>query len=133
MWDFQFPQNVGSLSSSINVGLRRLTSSVSSQSRAWSKMSGQPLESCRIQILFKSYFQFRFGVRHLELVVNNVRRHTQVGRGRKCGGIFGTMPVCRWKLKLGPTYRPAEQKNLRFFHGGCPWFSSFLQALEKLC
>ena len=38
----------------------------------------------------ESYFQFRFGDRHLGSVVNNVgrhrRRHDQVGRGRKCGG-----------------------------------------------
>jgi hypothetical protein len=40
---------------------------------------------------FKSCFQFRFGGRHFDSVVNNVgrhrRRHVQVGRGRKCGGI----------------------------------------------
>ena len=75
---------------SVNIGKRQAVSSVSSQSRAWSKMWGQPLESRCKQLPFKSYFQFRFGGRHLESVVNNVgrhrRRHDQVGRGRKCGG-----------------------------------------------
>ena len=36
------------------------------------------------------------------------------------------MSVCRWKLKL---HQPAE--NLRFFHGGCPWFSSSFQVPER--
>ncbi len=38
----------------------------------------------------------------------------------------GILSVCRWKLKL---HRPAEK--LRFFHGGCPWFSRSLQVLEQ--
>ncbi len=36
------------------------------------------------------------------------------------------MSVCCWKLKL---HRPTE--NLRFFHGGCPWFSRSLQVMER--
>ena len=42
------------------------------------------------------------------------------------GVAVGIMSVCCWKLKL---HRPAE--NLRFFHGGCPWFSRSLQVLER--
>ena len=87
--------NFDSLPSLINVGLRRLTSgrvlSVKSKSGVVENMwDRQPLESRHTPFPFKSYFQFRFGVRHLELVVNNVRRHrlrhTLVGRGKKCGG-----------------------------------------------
>ena len=48
------------------------------------------MESRRNQFLLKSYFQFRFGDRHLESVVHDVGRHrhlhSQVGHGRKCGG-----------------------------------------------
>ena len=75
---------------SINVGQHQAVSSVSSQSRAWSIMWRKPLESRRNQLLLKSYFHFRFGGRHLESVVHDVRRHrrlhSQVGHGRKCGG-----------------------------------------------
>ncbi len=38
----------------------------------------------------------------------------------------GIMSVCCWKLKL---HRPTE--NLRFFYGGCPWFSRSLQVTER--
>ncbi len=38
----------------------------------------------------------------------------------------GIMFVCCSKLK---SHRPAE--NLRFFHGGCPWFSRSLQVTER--
>ncbi len=44
------------------------------------------------------------------------------------GVAFGIMSVCRWKLKLHMTTRT---ENIRFFHGGCPWFNGFLQELEK--
>jgi len=83
----------GSLPSSINVDQRlpmSAMSSMSSQSRPWSKIWRQPLESHRNLLPLESYFQFRFGGRHLESVVNNVGRHrhchTQVGRGKKHGG-----------------------------------------------
>ena len=75
---------------SINVGQRQAVSSVSSQSRAWSKVWVQPLESRHNELLLQSYFQFRFGGRHLESAIQDVGRcrqlHNQVGRGRKCGG-----------------------------------------------
>ncbi len=42
------------------------------------------------------------------------------------GVAVGIMSVCCWKPKL---HRPA--KNRRFFHGGCPLFSTSLQVLER--
>ena len=43
------------------------------------------------------------------------------------GVAVGIVSVCRWKLiKL---QRQAEK--LRFFHGGCLWFSRSLQVLER--
>ena len=57
---------------SVNIGKRQEVSSVSSKSRAWSKMWGQPFKSRCKQLPFKSYFQFRFGGRHLESAVNYV-------------------------------------------------------------
>ena len=42
------------------------------------------------------------------------------------GVAVGIVSICRWKLKL---QRPAEK--LRFFHGGCLWFSNSLQVLER--
>ena len=85
--------NFGSLPSSTNDDQRRLKSgsvfSVASKSNVVENV-GQPLESRRNQLPLKSYFQFRFSGRHLESAVTDVgrhrRRHTQVGRGRKCGG-----------------------------------------------
>ena len=79
------------------VDQRRPTSGnvqMSCQSGSWSKILGQPLESRRSLLPFNSYFQFRFGGRHFESVVNDVERHrhchTLVGRGRKRGD-------SRWK------------------------------------
>jgi len=55
-----------------NFGSRELRAmfAVTQLSRAWSIMWGLPLESRRHH--FENYFQFRFGGRHLESVVNNV-------------------------------------------------------------
>ena len=88
-----------------------------------------PLESRCNQQPFKRYFQFRFGDRHLESVVNNVgrhrRRHDQVGRGRKCGGMpmhLCTIPACsQWKVFL------ASFKMREAVKGGpkrTPWVDS---------
>ena len=60
---------------SVFVGQRHAVSSVSSQNRAWTKMWEQRLESRRNLQPFNSYFQFRFGGRHLESLFNNVGRH----------------------------------------------------------
>ena len=93
--------NFCSLPSSINVTQRQPMSSVSRQSGPWSKIWRQPLESRRNQLSFKSYFQFRFGGRHLESVVNNVGRHRcfhiQVVRGRKRCVAVGMTSLCNWK------------------------------------
>ena len=42
------------------------------------------------------------------------------------GVAVGIMSVCCWKPKL---HRPAE--NRRFFHGGCSWFSTSFQVVER--
>jgi len=105
-----------------NVDQRRLTSGniLSVKSKSGVIENGtwwQPLESRCNQLLFKSYFQFRFGGRHLGSVVNVVVKNMGVA--------VGIMSVCRWKLKL---HRPAGK--LRFSHEGCPWFSRSLQVLK---
>ena len=118
---------------SINVRQRQALSALSSQSRPWSKIWRQPLESCRNLIPFKSYFQFRCGDRHLEFLVSNVARHRHchilVGPGRKRGVAVGIRlkSLCHWKLKF---YRLAEN-NIRFFHVRCPWFSRSLSRYWK--
>ncbi len=67
--------NFGSLPLSTNVCQHRQTSGsvlgVKSKSGVVENV-GQPLESRCKQLPFKSYFQFRFGGRHLESVVTNV-------------------------------------------------------------
>ena len=45
---------------------------------------------------------------------------------KNVGVAVGIMSACCDKRKL---HRPAE--NIRFFQGGCPWFSSSLQVLER--
>ena len=69
---------------------------------------GQPLKSRLNQLQFKSYFQFRFGGRHLETVINNVGRHRhrrdQVSRGRKCIGGSRMNYVCMFfETEVRPT------------------------------
>ena len=128
--------NFGNLPSSTNVGQRRPMSgsvpSVKSRSGvdAWSKMLGPPLKSRHNQLPFKSYFQFRFGGRHLESVVTNVGdidvvifRSAMVESVRVDVGI---MSVCCCKPK-----NIDQQKIFSFSHGGCIWFSRSLQIVKK--
>ena len=93
-------------------------------------MLGQPLESHCKQVPFKNDFQFRFGGLHLESVVKMSGDidvvMTRSAAVENVGVVVGIMYVCCWKLKL---HLPAE--NLRFFQGGCPWFSSSLQVPER--
>ena len=64
---------------------------MSSQSLTWSKICRQPLESRRNLLPFKSYFQFRFGGRHLESVVISVGQFSQwhSNRGRAWPKMWG--------------------------------------------
>ncbi len=99
-------------------------------------MWGQPLELRRSrQLPFKGYFQFLFGGRCLELVVNNVRRHRhrhiQVGRGRKCGNSLWNY-VCM-SLETEVTYRPTEQKISDFSMEDALGFLVFSRHWKKLC
>ena len=93
-------------------------------------MLGQPLESHCKQVPFKNVFQFRFGGHHLESVVKMSGDidvvMTRSAAVENVGVVVRIMYVCCWKLTL---HQPAE--NLRFFHGGCPWFSSSLQVPER--
>ncbi len=87
------------------------------------------MKSSRNLLPFESYFQFRVGDRHLESIVTNVVTLTSSYSGRpwsKMCVAIGIRSVCCWKPKL---HRPAE--NRRFFHGGCPSFSTSLQVLER--
>jgi hypothetical protein len=93
-------------------------------------MLGQPLESHCKQVPFKNDFQFRFGGLHLESVVKMSGDidvvMTRSAAVENVGVVVRIMYVCCWKLTL---HQPAE--NLRFFQGGCPWFSSSLQVPER--
>ena len=97
---------------SINVGQRQPMSAVSSQSRPWSKIWRQPVESRRNLLPFNSNLQFLFGDRHLESVVSNVGRHRDIdivilrlALFTNVGVAVGVICLCCWKLKI---YRPAE-------------------------
>ena len=84
------------------------------------------MESRHNKLLLQSYFQFRFGGRHLESAVYGVGRrrqlHIQVGRGRKCGG-------SRWNYVclLPQTQVTSTSRKSSIF----PWFSSSLQVLGR--
>ena len=88
------------------------------------------MKSRRNLLVFKSYFQLRFGGRHLESEVKNVwrrrRRHIVVGHGRKCGG-------SRWNYVciLLETEVTSTSRKSSIFPWRCPWFSTSLQVLER--